>query len=142
MANVYIVKLIFVLNNFSCNFVSFKFDGHKEVNHKIFVKSNKARKDDLSIDNVVIVKRDHVQEALTSCLEKPLHFLLDKWSKGIKRTHPTTKTHHLISEIESIRKQMLFEDTKEAFESDDPRPTSTNIVPGTIKEYLFRLVLS
>ncbi|XP_022303281.2 uncharacterized protein LOC111110908 [Crassostrea virginica] len=116
----------------------FLFDGHKEVNHKIFVKSNKARKDDLSIDNVVIVKRDHVQEALTSCLEKPLHVLLDKWSKGIKRTQATTKTHHLISEIESIRKQMLFEDTKEAFESDDPRPTSTNIVPGTIKEYLFR----
>lgn len=51
-------------------------------------------------------------------------------------------TKNVISEIESIRKQMLFEDTKEAFESDDPSSISTNIVPGTIKEFLFRLVLS
>lgn len=90
------------------------------------------------MDNVIIVEKDQVQAALTSCLEEPLRYLLDKWWKGIKRMHQTKQTHHVISEIESIRKQMLFEDTKEFIESDDPSSTSTNIVPGTIKEYLFR----
>ena len=142
MASGYPFKLISVFNKISCNFVSFKFNGDKEANHKIFVKSNKARRDALSMANVVIVEKDHVQEALTSCLEEPLRILLDKWSKGIKRINQTKQTHHVLSEIENIRKQMLLEDTKEAFESDDPSSTSTNIVPGTIKDYLFRLVLS
>lgn len=96
----------------------------------------------MSIDNVITVEKDEVQEALTSCLEEPLQVLLDKWSKGIKRMHQTKQTHHVISEIESIRRQMLFEDTKEVFESEDASSASRNIVPGTIKEYLFRLVLS
>ena len=92
------------------------------------------------MDKVIIVEKEQVQEAITSCLEEPLRFLLDKWWKGIKRMHQTKQTLHVISEIESIRKQILFEDAKEVIESDDASSTSTNIVPGTIKEYLFRLV--
>ena len=88
------------------------------------------------------VDKNHIQEAVISCLESLLDLLLDKWSREIKTRQKTEHTKNVISEIESIRKQMLFEDTKEAFESDDPSSISTNIVPGTIKEFLFRLVLS
>ena len=88
------------------------------------------------------VDKNHIQEAVISCLEGLLDLLLDKWSREIKTRQKTEHTKNVISEIESIRKQMLFEDTKEAFESDDPCSISTNIVPGTIKEFLFRLVLS
>ena len=124
------------------HFLFFKFYSNKEAKHKILVKSNNAGRETLSIDNVITVEKDQVQEALTSCLEEPLQFLLDNWWEGIKRMHQTKQTQHVISEIESIRKQMLFEDTKEVIESDDPNSTSKNIVPGTIKEYLYRLVLS
>ena len=135
--------MILLLNHvlISFYFCLFKFCRDTEADLKILVKSSNICIDLLPKENLITVDKNHVQKAVISCLEGPLHLLLDKWSKEIKTREQTKHTHHVISEIESIRKQMLFEDTKEAFESDDPS-SSTSIVPGTIKEYLFRLVLS
>lgn len=116
------------------NFV-FKKLSTKEENHMILVKSNNVGHDDLASGNIKIVDTDHVQEAICLALEEPLYNLLDKWSRRLE-TFPSKQALRIISEINSIRKQMTFEESVKI--PDSPRSAFTNSIPCNIKEHLFR----
>ena len=102
--------------------------------HKIIVTSNNA----CSSEKIVVVPIHRLQEAITECLEEPLHRLLEKWEENLKEISPINQRNRILSEIVIIRKQMMFEENKEEPEANASLANAT-IVPSIVKEYLFRL---
>lgn len=112
----------------------------KEVYHKILVKSESCKtiKEKLSNQSFWMVDQDHLQEAITSCLEKPLSDLLENWMICLKLEPTTEDIFWILAEIESIRKQMSLEEIEGKSQSESMGLGRTNIVPENIKQYLFR----
>nr|XP_022304803.1 uncharacterized protein LOC111111906 isoform X2 [Crassostrea virginica] len=100
--------------------------------HKIIVTSNNA----CSSEKIVVVPIHRLQEAITECLEEPLHRLLEKWEENLKEISPIKQRNRILSEIVIIRKQMMFEENKEEPEANASLANAT-IVPSIVKEYLF-----
>lgn len=77
--------------------------------HKILIKSNTfCDKRDKTDDSIIIVERnkEQIKEKITSCLEEPLHIMLQEWLKDLKTVGSSRLASRFIAEIEAIQKQM------------------------------------
>ena len=84
---------------------------------------------------IIIVHKDHVLQAIISCLEDPISRVLDKWTQKFETAPQTKHTIRIIQEIRNIRKQMKFE---EVIAPEYSSLGYEHIVPENVKEYLFR----
>ena len=106
-----------------------------EACHKILVKPKSISEKTPEKNGMVIVDKDHVQQAIIACLEDPISRVLDLWIHKLEIAPQTKHTVRIIKEIRNIRKQMKFE--------KDISPESSSlgyehIVPENVKDYLFR----
>lgn len=88
--------------------------------------------------NILIVDYDHVREAITCCLEKPVQEVLDKWVLDLNNEDTSEESSLIRTDIDNIRKQLLCEEPKTdnvPLSSDDG---PTTIIPDDIKMYLSR----
>ena len=83
---------------------------------------------------MVIVDKDHVRQAIISCLEDPICRLLDKWTQQFETVSPTKHTARIIKEIRNVRKQMRFE---EVISPESSSIGVSRIVPENVKDHLF-----
>lgn len=104
--------------------------------HKILIKSGTLSDTDQTDDSVIIVghNKEQIKNAITTCLEEPLHQMLQKWLEVLKNEPSNDTTSELIAEIEAIAKQMEFINRKYT----TPNLNSKSLVPDDVKEYLFR----
>lgn len=84
--------------------------------------------------STVMIDRDHVQEAIISCLEEPFRHLLETWLKELS-TIQTKQAVWTSSMIAFLLKLMTFEEANacKSFVYENE-----NIVPCNLKEYLFK----
>lgn len=112
--------------------------------HKIFIKSDsscdKTDEDKDEDENLMISvgpDKNQIEEIITSCLEEPLHEMLQKWSEDLKRVCFTENASDVIAEIEALRNKLLPTISKK---TDVPCTGTGTIVPDNVKDYLFRLI--
>lgn len=110
------------------------------VCHKIFIRSDtfcdKADRDEDEDDNSIISvcqDKDQIQDIITSCLEEPLHKMLQKWSEDLKSVCFRENASDIIVKIEAIRKKLVFTKSKD---TDAPIASTESIVPGNVNDYL------
>lgn len=84
--------------------------------------------------STVLIDRDHLQEAIISCLEEPLRHLLETWLKELS-TIQTKQAVLTASMIANLSKLMTFEEANTGKSLVDE---NENIVPCNLKEYLFK----
>lgn len=110
--------------------------------HKILIRSDTFRdKRVKAYDSIIIVERnkEQIKERITTCLEEPLHLMLQEWLEIVKTEGSNKLALELIAEIEAIQKQMepCIIKNKEV-----PRVLSSvgarSVVPDNIKDFLFR----
>lgn len=108
----------------------------KHACHTILIKSGTLSDTDRADDSVIIVghNKEQIKDAITTCLEKPLHEMLQEWLEVFKNEPSNDTTSELIAEIEAIAKQMEFINRK----YKNPDLNSQSIVPDDVKEYLYR----
>ena len=129
------------LNLFKSSFYFVQLLSTEDTSPKILVTSNTDYESTNTTDrNLVLVDRSDLRKAITSCLEKPLHDLFDKWISQLMTKTTTSKRRslRLITEIENIKKQMTFKKTVEECQKIPSESRSMNIVPNIVKEYLRR----
>lgn len=136
----------FLHQNFSyfCNnFLLKKYDLRQEIAcHKVLIKSNNFSDDtDESVYSIISVVRNRaqIQEAITICLEEPIHRMLEKLLKDLK-TAGLNKIQKsgITAEIEAIRKQMILENSKDISAAPVLQNEGTeSVIPENIKAYLF-----
>lgn len=107
--------------------------------HKIFIRSDCDKTDDdKDEDENFIISvgqdKDQIEEIITSCLEEPLHRMLQKWSEDLKRDIFSENASDIFAEIEAIRKKLVFTNSKD---TDVPIAGKKPIVPDNVKDYLF-----
>uniref|UniRef100_A0A8W8NZW6 Peptidase S1 domain-containing protein n=2 Tax=Magallana gigas TaxID=29159 RepID=A0A8W8NZW6_MAGGI len=73
--------------------------------------------------------------AITSCLEKPIHQMLQNWSAYLETKGLGKHTSRVIAEIKAIGKQLELEESKGTAAVFEMKCQS--IVPGDMKDYLF-----
>lgn len=106
------------------------------------IKSDKIYDDTKEEDvNIIIIEqnKEQIKKSITSCLEEPLHRMLEKWLEYLKNYGSSRIASGSISEIEAIREQMAFDESKMAVASYSalPRICAKSIVPEDVKKYLF-----
>lgn len=109
----------------------------ERASHKIFIRSNKTMEDENGDDSFFISvgkDKDEIEEIITSCLEKPLHLMLQKWLGHLKRECFRENASDVIAEIEAIRNKLLPTNRKT---TDVPSIRTGTIVPDNMKDYLF-----
>lgn len=79
-------------------------------------------------------KKDNIR-AITSCLEKPIHQMLQNWSTYLETKELGKHTSRVIDEIKAIGKQLVLEESKGTAAVFEMKCQS--IVPGDMKDYLF-----
>lgn len=79
-------------------------------------------------------KKDNIR-AITSCLEKPIHQMLQNWSTYLETKGLGKHTSRVIAEIKAIGKQLVLEESKGTAAVFEMKCQS--IVPGDMKDYLF-----
>lgn len=116
----------------------------EKASHKIFIRSNtfcdnKEEDEDRDDKSIISVgqDKDEIEEIITSCLEEPLHEMLQKWSEDLKRVCFTENASDVIAEIEALRNKLLPTISKK---TDVPCTGTGTIVPENVKDYLFRLI--
>lgn len=110
--------------------------------HRILIKSDEIYDDTKEEDvNIIIIEqnKEQIKKSITSCLEEPLHRMLEKWLEYLKNYGSSRIASGSISEIEAIREQMAFDESKMAVAqySALPRICAKSIVPEDVKNYLF-----
>lgn len=110
--------------------------------HKILIKSDTFyEKRDKADDSIIIVEKnkEQIKEIITSCLEEPLHLMLQEWLEVLKTKCSSRFASGLIAEIEAIQKQMESCTIKEGEVSHVLRSAGAgSIVPDNIIDFLFR----
>lgn len=110
--------------------------------HRILIKSDTDCEElDIKDDHIIVVNqnKERIQEIITTCLEVPLHHMLQRWKESLKTDTSTTVVLRLIDEIEDISKQMVLEKRKDTTIFPVETKVGTNcIVPDDVKTYLFR----
>lgn len=108
--------------------------------HKIFIKSDtscdKTDEDKDEDENLMISvgpDKNQIEEIITSCLEEPLHKMLQKWSEDLKSVCFRENASDIIVKIEAIRKKLVFTKSKD---TDAPIASTESIVPGNVNDYL------
>lgn len=88
---------------------------------------------------IVGENKQQIMETITTCLEEPLHNLLQKWLEDLKNELFLTKpAYDVIAEIEAIHKLMVFDSCKNTDDASILKEPGTQfIVPNNVKEYLF-----
>lgn len=88
---------------------------------------------------IVGENKQQILETITTCLEEPLHNLLQKWLEDLKNENVLTKLEYdVIAEIEAIHKLMVFDSYKNTNDASILKePSTQSIVPNNVKEYLF-----
>lgn len=99
--------------------------------HRILIKSD-TDCDELNgeDDHIIVVNQniERIQEIITTCLEEPLHQILQQLKESLK------------TEIEDISKQMILEKHKDtSVVSVETSVGAKCIVPENVKTYLFRM---
>lgn len=110
--------------------------------HKILIKSDTfCDKIDKTDDSIIIVERnkEQIKETITSCLEEPLHLLLQELLKVLETKGSSKLASGLYAEIEAIQKQLESctikdSDVSHVLSSAD----ASSIVPDNIIDFLFR----
>ena len=137
-----IYYLLYILNPFVIANTFLQLLSVEEACHKILVLSNANEEGAVDIEkNITIVDYNHVQDAITRCLEEPVRDLLHKWDLLLNNEDNTEEALLIRTDIENIRKQLLCEEYK-----TDRVPLSSNegtqsIIPEDIKTYLERYLL-
>lgn len=108
--------------------------------HKIFIRSDtfcdKTNRDEDEDDDFVISvgqDKDQIEDIITSCLEEPLHQMLQKWLKDLKRESFRENASDIIAEMEAISKMLVLINSRD---TDVPIPGTKSIVPDNVKDYL------
>lgn len=106
--------------------------------HKIFIRSDtfcdKTNRDEDEDDDFVIsVGQEKIEDIITYCLEEPLHQMLQKWLKDLKRESFRENASDIIAEIEAIIKMLVPINSKD---TDVPIAGTKIIVPDNVKDYL------
>lgn len=114
--------------------------------HMILIKSD-TDCDELNgeDDHIIVVNqnKERIQEIITTCLEEPLHQILQQLKESLKTETPTRNVSRLIDEIEDISKQMILQKHKDTSVVSVETSVGTKcIVPEDVKTYLFRLAFS
>lgn len=108
---------------------------------KILIKSPSTYNEtDEITDSLIIVdeNKEDIIRAITSCLEKPIHQMLQNWSTYLKTKGLGKHTSRVIAEIKAIRKQLVLDEIKTTtVASDTPSIKCKSHVPGDIRDYLF-----
>lgn len=114
--------------------------------HRILIKSDtdcdKLNGED---DHIIVVNqnKERIQEIITTCLEEPLHQILQQLKESLKTETPNRNVSRLIDEIEDISKQMILQKHKDTSVVSVETSVGTKcIVPEDVKTYLFRLAFS
>lgn len=110
--------------------------------HKILIKSDTfCDKRDKADDSIIIVakNKEQIKETITSCLEEPLHLMLQEWL-GVLQTECSSRlASGLTAEIEAIQRQMKSCTIKDRDVSHVLRSAGAgSIVPDNIIDFLFR----
>lgn len=94
-----------------------------------------------------------IKKAITICLEKPFHQILEKWFEDLKNLQQILEkwfedfknyglsklASEIIAEIKVIRKYLVFEKNKNTATVSGLQGCCTEfIVPHDVKDYLFR----
>ena len=82
--------------------------------------------------------QDAIFEAVSSCLEEPFFHWLDKWNEELKTTLPNKQAVFIMREIENIRKQMTLHQRNKVTKGRSNSAGNENIVPTSVKDYLYR----
>lgn len=109
--------------------------------HQILIKSDTVIDTGHGNDSIIIVghNKEQIKNAITTCLEEPLHQMLQEWLEDFKTETSNKSTSEIIAEIEAICKQMEFINRKyRDISSRSSRLNTKSIVPDEVKEYLFR----
>lgn len=109
--------------------------------HKILIKSGTLSDTDQADDSIIIVghNKKQIKDAITTCLEEPLHQMLQEWLEVFKNKPSNETSSEIIAEIEAICKQMEIINRKYTeISSLSPSLNTKSIVPDDVKEYLFR----
>lgn len=98
--------------------------------------SNSDEKGEIT-DSLIIVpeNKEDIIRAITSCLEKPIHQMLQNWSTYLETKGLGKHTSRVIAEIKAIGKQLVLEESKGTAAVFEMKCQS--IVPGDMKDYLF-----
>lgn len=109
--------------------------------HKILIKSKKVCDETYEKDESIFIvseNKEHVLSTITTCLEEPIRFMLNKWHDNLKKEGLSKRESGVIAEIGAIRKQMKLRDRKNPSPAFSlPKTGYKCIVPKTIKDYLF-----
>lgn len=109
--------------------------------HKILIKSDIfCDKTDEANDFIISVgqDKDQIEEIITSCIEEPLHHILQKWLEDLKIDYLRGNASGIIAEIEAIRKKLLYNNSIDTDVDSNVLNTNTEtVVPGDVKDYLF-----
>ena len=114
----------------------------EEACHKILVTSNSNGEGAVNEEkNITIVDYDHVQEAITRCLEEPVRDLLHKWDLVLNNEEKTEEALLIRTDIGNIRKQLLCEEYKTDSVPLSSNVGTQNIIPEDVKTFLLRYLL-
>lgn len=109
--------------------------------HKILIRSKKVCDETYDKDESIFIvseNKEHVLSTITTCLEEPIRFMLNKWHDNLKKEGLSKRESGVIAEIGAIRKQMKLRDRKNPSPAFSlPKTGYKCIVPKTIKDYLF-----
>lgn len=108
---------------------------------KILIKSSSTYNETVEITGPLIVvdeNKEDIIRAITSCLEKPIHQMLQNWSTYLKTEGLGKHTSRATAEMKAIRKQLVLDESKRKTPAFDiPRFKCKSIVPEDIRDYLF-----
>lgn len=117
----------------------------RQVNacHRILIRTDTVcgeayEADDLNSITIVGQNKGQIRETIITCLEEPLHQMLQQWTDVLKSILSAKSLSEIVTEMNAIRKQLLCcskKDTPTPFVL--PRIGSQSLVPDDVKEYLF-----
>lgn len=102
--------------------------------------SNSDEKGEITDSSIIVNEnKEDIIRAITSCLEKPIHQMLQNWSTYLKTEGLDKHTSRCIAEIRAIRKQLVFDESESTTAaSGKPCIRCKYLVPDDIRDDLFR----
>lgn len=114
-------------------------DTSDRASDKILIKSASiCDETEETTESLIIIaeNKTDIARAITSCLEKPIHQILQHWSTGLKTEGLGKRTSRVIAEIKAIRKELVLDEHKRTTAATDCK----TCVPDDLKDYLFGCV--
>lgn len=111
-------------------------DTSDKASDKILIKSASiCDETEETTESLIIIaeNKTNIARAITSCLEKPIHQILQHWSTGLKTEGLGKRTSRVIAEIKAIRKELVLDEHKRTTAATDCK----TCVPDDLKDYLF-----